>query len=631
MGAFLSGLIGKLGQRQEMEEQRSYEENRAERDRMRKLVEYAGEMAIQKGDIEALPAIYGELDELGKFPGATVENPFEELGKKIGGMFHRRKQQQQQQQQAQRADQQYQQITGQPPPGAPPAGGSPGGYVEPPPGIGTGTPFFTPAQAQKLQQNPLQAPANAPPGAQAPGQAAGAGVIPTGANQGTLTPPPGARPANVTPPMPAMPEWVKRYRQALDLGQQRAQAQKEQEFQTGRTHAGIEAGDLTQQQITKIKALSNFFQSPEGGKMDAKTATDEAERAVLGKALAPPAQKFAPFYINGAQIPAENQVDALGNPIDRQNGIYKLEESTGKFYPAASAPRAAGSDELTRMTKIILAKKGITKPTEAQALAATQEAGTDLFRNKVINPQERLDLQKNTVRTIVGESGVLQAPTHVPGAMEKGPSVIPFGLPGATPTPPMPAPREPVKRKGQPSATNVPRPAPAPIPWIPAITGAERGRKDNAEVIMAKGGELIANISKISREHPEWTGATGPTWQAVQKKFGTADPSLGTLQGSLEGLTGFLPALHGFRSGKVLSSWKETLDNPLRNPALTQNVIREAGEAARELRDAILKRNVGPMSMEEEERKAVSRGAGTTGTDLSKVPTDELLRRLAPK
>lgn len=395
---------------------------------------------------------------------------------------------------------------------------------------------------------------------------------------------------------------------------------EEQQFQTS------EKRRLGQSQADFDQKLKEVDQLEKNG-----YSKQEAQQIVFGKAAAPAGQKFAPFYISGAQIPAEVQIDALGNPINRKDGTYKLEETTGKYYPVAAGPKAGAVDEVTKWAKVFMTQNPRMKPEEA-----AQKAADLLVKNKFILPEQRLQLIRDSVRTIQGETGILTVPTHVPGAMGRGATASPFPNVSTPPLPARPGNAPQSTSGGQPAQPGQPT-APArgvseipPTRFIPKIGGTERTRKDNAEVIMTRGGSLIATVGQIAQQHPEWTGLVGSKWQTLKKTVGAADPQIGQLQGALESLVGFLPSLHAFRSKSILDSWKETLDNPLKNPQLTQSVIREVMKAAEELRNTIVNPSVAPMTAEEEEKKAAGNvSRGTSGSDLSKVPTDELIKRLA--
>ena len=401
--------------------------------------------------------------------------------------------------------------------------------------------------------------------------------------------PQGGAPGQMTQPMPDRNGFGGFFKTQADIT-----GEKEQEFQTGLKHQGQESQASFDQKLKEVDQL-------------VKQGYDKqsAQQIVFGKTATPAAGKFAPFYVSGKNIPPDVNVDALGNQIDRSEAAqYKMEEGNPpKFYPASAAPKAGGgADELAKMSKIILAKQGIQKPTEAQAAAAVQQAGKVLFQNKVLNPQERIQLTRDAVRTIVGETGLLTVPTHQHGAGAGGmtPPLPPSRVPGGANAPPAPAPN------GGPRAT------PFPAGFTPEVKGAERTRKVNSEVIMTRGGSAIATIGNIAQQHPNWVGLGGSTWQDILKKVGAADPQVGQLKGAMDSLIGFLPSLHSFRSKSILDEWKRTLDNPLKNPPLTQSVIREVMKAAQEVRDSILKRSTAPMTAEDEEKKAAE-GAGGGG------------------
>jgi hypothetical protein len=326
----------------------------------------------------------------------------------------------------------------------------------------------------------------------------------------------------------------------------------------------------------------------------------------------PKGQKFTPFHINGANVPEDVEADALGNPIDREKGIYKMEEISGRFYPVTSGPKSAGvGDQLTQWTKIILAKNPKLSPEQA-----TQQAATELFKGKFVLPQQRLDAMKNTIRTIMGENALLTVPTHAGGP---APRAIQF--PNMPQTPPMPASSGPVQRAA--GAQNVPRgtlPAaaagqpplanqPPPERWRPEVKGAERARKTNAEVIMKRGGDGIAAFNTLSQKYPQLFGPGAARLEDAEKTIGVADPLIGTVKGAIGSFIGFLPALHGFRSQSAITEWKKTLDDPLKNPQYTIAVMREMMIAAQEVRESILNRSVAPMTAAGEEKRAAAESA----------------------
>src|ERR1700757_5316863 len=112
--SFIGGLLGAAGADIEKKEQRQYDEAKEERVRKRRLVELAGETAIQKGLYNELPSIFGELDELGVPEGTPkgMKDPFRQMGSKLGQFLHMRKRQQAQQGQQQQAQQDVQQAPG---------------------------------------------------------------------------------------------------------------------------------------------------------------------------------------------------------------------------------------------------------------------------------------------------------------------------------------------------------------------------------------------------------------------------------------------------------------------------------------------------------------------------------------
>ena len=536
MGAFLSGLLGAAGQDIEKQSDRAYQEKRQERmDRM-KILELAASNPNTRP--EALPNIFGELDDLAKDAGYKsqnkgIKNPFSQMGKMVGHILTRRQQQQQQQGQQDQARRDVQ--------GAP-------GVTAQPATDGIAPPIASPDPNARIAS------------------------IPQPSSTARIQPIPNA---SSTPPMPRSRFGGDFYAQA-DY-----EAMGEKEFQTGLKHSGQTSQAEFDQKLKEVDQL-----------VKQGYPKQEAQQIVFGRS-AVVGQKFAPFYVSGAQVPQETQVDALGNPIDREKGMYKLEETTGKFYPASGAPKAAGSDDLAKWTKVAMAANPRLTQEQAQ-----QQVAKALERTKFLLPQQRLQAMYDTLRYIPGEQGALGLPTRVRGA-------------GGAATPPLPQSRVApgAGATGQLQAGQ-PRVIPYPAGFQPEVKGAERGRKDNAEVIMSRGGAAINTIQQITQAHPEWTGLGGSLWQDVQKKFGTADPRIGQLQGAMESLVGFLPSLHGFRSKSILDSWKTTLDNPLKNPALTQSAIREIMKAAEELRNVILKRDTGEMTAESAERKA---GGGSSG------------------
>ncbi len=559
MGAFLSGLLGAAGDDIKNQSDRAYKEKRQElQDRLDVLKLAIGNPHVDQNQVDKLLGNYDELAQDFKYKSANKsKSPISDIAKMAQKLVHHGQQRAGQQQGQAQGQQDVQQA--------------PGVTAQPQTTTGfSGQPFQLPPQGQAGGITPQGQPAQGGQPAQAMPQ---------------------VQPQQMTPPIPQSRFGIMTREQ--ERGIQKAAG--EEDFETELKHTG------RTQQATFDQKLKEVDQLVKQG-----YPKQEAQQIVFGRAATPAGQKFAPFYISGAQVPQETQVDALGNPIDREKGIYKLEETSGKFYPVNAAPRAGGgADELAKMAKIILAKKGITKPTEEQAAAATKEAGADLFRNKVTNPLERMEIQRNTVRTIMGENQILQAPTHVPGASQRGPVTIPFsGIKAAPTTPALPAPSAPVARAGGAATPTVPA---APTGFTPEVKGMERTRKTNAEVIMQKGAQDIAKINSLVSRHPDWFGPTAGRFQELVKRVGVSDPDIGTLKGALESFQDFLPSLHGFRSKGVLDSWKETLDNPLKNPQYTIAVMRSMMDAAEQLRKSILGRNTETITAAGEEAKAAGK------------------------
>jgi hypothetical protein len=117
--SFIGGLLGAAGDDIEKKEQREYDEAKAERTQKRRLVELAGEAAIQRGLYNELPNIIGELDDYGAPSGAPkgMKDSFKQMGGFLAKHLLQRKQRQQQQGQQQQARTDVQGapgVTGQP-------------------------------------------------------------------------------------------------------------------------------------------------------------------------------------------------------------------------------------------------------------------------------------------------------------------------------------------------------------------------------------------------------------------------------------------------------------------------------------------------------------------------------------
>lgn len=556
MGAFITGLIGRAEQQRDKEEAREFQEAKQERDRKRQMVDYAGQMAIQKGDYASLPAIFGELDELGPPPGTPkgMKDPYKQLGAKIGSMLGLKKKQQQQQQQNRQADQAYTQVTGAPPPGMPttPPMPPPSGPVA----AAQGQPPQTPQAVGRMGPTPQGAPQMAP---------------------GTTPPIPQSRMQGVV--------------QALESGERRGQMRKEEqaetEFQLGRRHGDVEAGDVRSRKLADQQAYYDAF-IKQG--MSKDRAEQLSEEIAFGKVAAPAKRAVK-------EIP---NIEGTPYGYPGKSGTLEIDMNDPNAKPVfrPTTPKT-GADDVAKWAKIYMAKDPRLTPEQA-----TQRAAAMLIETKQLLPEQRLQATYDAVRSIQGETGFAQLPTHV----RQG---------GRTVTPPIPPSR---MAPGPAGAGQPPASGSAggvrEIPYgdfKPEIKGTERTRKTNAEVIMQRGGSAIATINQMSREHPDWFGPVAGRVQDLEKRFGNADPRIGQLKGAMESLIGFLPSLHSFRSKGILDSWKETLDNPLKNPQLTIATMREVMKAAEELRNDILKRNAGPMSAEEEESKAASGGGGTSG------------------
>jgi len=387
------------------------------------------------------------------------------------------------------------------------------------------------------------------------------------------------------PPMQALVEQIQQGRQEAEA---KAEAQGEKTFQIGRKRGDVTSEDTEKRKEATATALTKYFK---GQGMDEKAAREQADLAVFGKSLAPPKR-------NVKEIP-----NIEGTPYGQpgKSGTLEIDLNNPDAAPVFRPTMAkTGADDVAKWAKVYMAKDPSLTPAQA-----TQKAAAMLIETKQLLPEQRLQATYDAVRTIQGETGFAQLPTHV----RQG---------GRTVTPPIPSSRltPGPAGTGQPPASGSAGGV-RQIPYgdfKPEIKGTERTRKTNAEVIMQRGGSAIATINQMSREHPDWFGPVAGRVQDLEKRFGNADPRIGQLKGAVESLIGFLPSLHSFRSKGILDSWKETLDNPLKNPQLTIATMREVMKAAEELRNDILQRNAGPMSAEEEESKAASVGAGTSGS-----------------
>jgi hypothetical protein len=589
MAAFLGPLVGSyIGKVQKAHQQDMAKQFQEYQNDMR-TYQLALDSAASKGlwdDVANITNLMNERTE--ELPGAKKATKeglignIGEIGKRVVGLMKGLKQRQQQQQQQRAIAQAYDATA----PGAP--GAAPGApsttrlqfpFMPPPDGTSTTRlqfPFMSPAAAGGTARPTM-------------GVAGGPGVA----------------------PLPGMPPLRQRSQELFArLGpaiQRATEAQQAREFEAQRRETGMLEADKEARQQKLLKDRTAYFQTSEGGGMDPKSARESAFLSVFGKEPGGGRYNMQRMYYT---VPGSDEVkEGLYDP---RNPGTAFDITTGAAlapgsWKPAEKPKPPSADELGKAAAIILAKKGVTNPTPEQKAAAVQEAGTDLFRNKFVLPEERLQLQRDAVRYIPGEEGMLPLPTHLPGARR--------GVPGPAMPPRQPGAPTPAAAGGMAAPGGV---IPYPAGFTPKLSGPDRTRKTNAEVIMQRSGDFIATIQRLQGTHPEWFGATGPAWAEIQRTFGTLDPDVGTLKGSMDGLVGFLPSLHSFRSRGILDEWKKTLDNPLRNPSATIATIREVAKAAQELRDVILRRSTAPMTAEGEENKAgATAGAGAGPTSAA--------------
>jgi hypothetical protein len=478
--------------------------------------------------------------------------------------------------------------------------------------------MFKQRQQQQKQQAQQQAalkaygslPGNQPPGAPPN----------TDGTQTTTLQVPGAAPApQASGALPQMPPLRQRSQELFKrLGpefQQANEAQAGREFETKRKQGDTEYTDKLNRQMAAVDTL-----------VKRGMPKQEAEQVVYGKQANP--QRKSLLRVANATSDQYPELNVKG-----KQGTVFIDPETNKavdFVETAAAQRAGGAaDDLTKMAKIILAKKGITNPTEAQAAAATQEAGADLFRNKVTNPQERIQLTKDAVRTIVGESGTMTVPTHQRNSYSGGgsaapalPAMPPSNLPGAgggSTRPPAAAAPAAAPRPGGGGFT------PFPEGFNPKIPAAERTAMDTAQGVMMSATRLSKELPQLVKEHPNQFGTfAGRVTSArmpesgVPLVQGTASPEMGALNTDLHSVAAFLTGVHRARGIGYANKWAEVLGNPFVNPEFTEQALKRAAQVATAVQKEAAKGSRSAMSIED-----VTRELMRTNPEIFK-PLDEL-------
>lgn len=557
MGAFITGLIGRAEQQRDKEELREFQEAKQERDRKRQLVDYAGQMAIQKGDFQSLPALLGALDELGPPPGTPkgMKDPYKQLGGKLAQVFGLRKKQQQQQQQRQQADQQYQQITGQPPPGA-------AGPVQTPPMPPPSAPVAAAQQAQpnlrRFDPALMQAQATQPNGGQPP------------------QPQTAPRPQPSTPPMrPGMQGLVNELLQGKQRALAEAEAQGEKTFQTERKHEDVKSGDTRSRKLADQQAYYNAFIS-QG--MPKERAEQLSEEIAFGKIATPPKR-------NVREIP-----NIEGTP-------YGQPGKTGTLEIDLNNPDAA---PVFRPT---------AKPAGAGRIFTVNRGGHKLLFDATGKQLADLGAQDEPLawkQMVIGNK-VWYAPfsTRTHAQLAPPQEVLPegettTGAPQAgsrTQTPPIPPPRKPVAAATPPAAT----PGAAggttltPPPGVPKgakyggekFSTSDKTLMSRAETAMKTGVAVNDEITQLRQQHPDWFGMLARLDFKARQAFGASHPELANMLAKVHSVQNFLPSLHGLRGKYPIESWERVLQDPLVNPQATQDAIKGALMAAEEYRKAI--------------------------------------------
>ena len=504
MGAFLTGLIGRAEQQRDKEEAREFQEAKDERDRKRKLVEYAGTEALKRGDDKALPFILGELDELGPLPGTPkgMKDPYKQLGIKLGQMIGLKRKQAQQQQQAQRADQQYQQVTGQPPPGA-------AGPVQTTP---MPPPSALVAAAQQAQPNlrqfdpaAMQAQAAQPNDGQPPQPQ----TAPRAPQQGV---------PSMRPPLQALVEQIQQGRQEAEA---KAEAQGEKTFQIGRTHGDTESQDIRKRKLADIEAYTEYFKKQPGvTPAEARTLAEEA----VGMKVTQGAHNMTQVLYK--RPGSEELQSGWADPRD-----------PGKVFDATSG-QALESGSFTLVDKTLAGAEARSKywgefgnyyrAARGQGLddaGARNAAGAMVYKKygTQLGKQEQ-DIAINQALSGIGAGGGVP-PAARPPAQPVTPSA---GQPRNV-TQPMPAPSRPVRQASPagPLANLTPRESENVLYYLGTLTGTQKGNSRAAQVRSQEGLRTIARVTGLD---PMTLTAKLTETPALAKQIGETVQRSGAIQ-----------------------------------------------------------------------------------------------------
>jgi len=547
MGAFITGLIGRAEQQRDKEEAREFQEAKQERDRKRQLVDLAAQQAIQTGQYQALPSIFGELDELGPPPGTPkgMKDPYKQLGVKIGGLLGMRRKQQQLQQRNQQADQMYTQVTGAPPPG-----------VTTPPFAGGGIPGVSGAPASAPGAG---VPPTSPP---LPVSRVGGGAAPTptalpGPDQGQTAAPP--------PMRPRLQQFVGAMQQAKEQGRTEQAQQGERGFQTSRYQEDVKAEDTEKRKEKTADALTKYF---EAQGIEHKAAREQADLAVFGKSLAPPKP-------NVKEIP-NIKGDAYGHP--GETGTLEMDLATGKetFRPTAAKPGGAG--------RIFTVNRGGHKLLfDAQGKQiADLGAQDEPLSWKPVQVGNKLYYAPYSTRTHA------QLAPPQPELPEGEKATGEAQTSGRTQTPPMPSPRKPVAAQAPGGGVSTTQP-PAGLPrgaryGGEKFTAQDKALMERAQTVMQTGVDAAKDLETLAQQHPNWFGPMAGRITDIRKRIGVAPPEVADMLAKIHSVQNFLPSMHGLRGKYPLEAWEKVLQDPFVNPQATAAAIRGALKAVEEYR-----------------------------------------------
>jgi hypothetical protein len=602
MGAFITGLIGRAEQQRDKEEEREFKEGLEERQQKRKMVEYAYEEAVRKGDISALPSILGTLDDYGPPPGTPkgMKDPYKQLGTKLATMFGLRRRQQQQQQQRQQADQQYQQVTGQPPPGAsgpvsppiPPPSGPVQQAMQPNPMTQIGpespqyrgfsiAPKLTPEQeasaratGQREEAANMRGMPNLTPQQIAALRETANRMQAVPGQQPGQTPQNGSQPGQPRTAAPAPPQMSPRMQQMVTEWQQ-AQDQRQQREQ---------AAQIAKEQREEQTAVDKY----------GKEKSIEASLAVGTES-----RHYRQVQDRVEQLRAKNPDMDLSDAYAIAQGKVPAgggKPMKGDIMPDAESPTGFSRIMMDHKGNIVGREQGILPP----AGWAPSSATTYRFVPQPDGTFKAVQVTSTRTRQIPG----------VPPTNVRQPAA-------GAPRPPVPAPRPAGPQGGGPASQadqGAPKFSDVAKPGVlvgqkPPGEG-EMAIAHGAQGAMESAAAMSKALSTIRQTHPMLVGQSMGRIASMGGKLNMIPGDMRTILADKDSVAAFIMGVHRARGRGYADKWAEVIGDPFINPEATKAVVERIGKIAEGVQKRILSANrYKPTTMEDIERQMDKEGA----------------------